>query len=700
MAAIIPSRERISQGICSDFVESEQREWLVTNNLGSYAMGTLAGTLTRRYHGLLNANINGPLGRHMVLSKAETTLMLGEQEIPLFTNRWKAINSQDTIVEPQGYQHITGFELDGRMPVWHYEMDQVRLEMRIWMEPHANITYIAYRLDPDSAYEGTVKLKSELLINSRDHHQNCFSKSFTTILNTEGNTLNVKVPELYNLKLTAVGGEIYKDGTWRENFYLKEEEDRGLPTLDNHLCAGNAILELVPGQWVGVVASLEEDYSTDIRAALNRFRSRDIEILKRARRHVPETAEAPEWIDRLMVATDSFIFSRQLGEVRGGESVIAGYPWFGDWGRDTMISFSGLTLATGRFDSARRILNTAAKFVDKGMLPNVFPGDGSTPQYNSVDAALWYIEAWRAYMKVTQDIRSLKNVFPILQKIILWYIKGTRYGIVLDPNDGLLYAGTSGMQLTWMDAKVGDEVVTPRIGKAVEVNALWFNAVNSMTRFCYQLGYNPETYGNLVKKSLHGFQRFIKPNGGGLYDVIDGPAGNDESVRPNQILAVSLPYSALDKDAQAQVVHICARELLTAYGLRTLSPYDARYQARYKGNVMQRDAAYHQGSVWAWLLGHYALAEYRVHGDPLAAQSRLDAIKDHLNTCGMGMVSELFDGTEPHIPRGAPAQAWSVAAILEAWWKLERAKRNGIKNKTSSMSNTNLERVFTPIVHS
>ena len=287
---------------------------------------------------------------------------------------------------------------------------------------------------------------------------------------------------------------------------------------------------------------------------------------------------------------------------------------------------------------------------------------------------MWYFEAWRAYLDISHDQAVLADVFPVLADMIDWHVRGTRYGIGMDPADGLLHAGEPGAQLTWMDAKIGDWVVTPRIGKPVEINALWYNALMIMADFAEQLARSPTPYRSRAARVQQGFQRFVRPDGAGLFDVLDGPAGNDATLRPNQIFAVSLPHSPLEPEAQRAVVQICGRELLTSYGLRSLAPGHPDYHPHYLGGVWERDGSYHQGPVWAWLLGHYALAEYRVHGDAAAAQARLYPIRDHLFGAGLGTVSEIFDGAPPHHPRGAPAQAWSVACTLEAWQRLERLK--------------------------
>jgi 4-alpha-glucanotransferase len=320
------------------------------------------------------------------------------------------------------------------------------------------------------------------------------------------------------------------------------------------------------------------------------------------------------------------------------------------------------------------ILETFARFVDRGMLPNVFPGAGAVPEYNTADASLWYLEAWRAYVEATGDEAALRRVFPVLADIVDWHIKGTRYGIAVDPADGLLRAGEPGMQLTWMDARVGDWVVTPRIGKPVEINALWYNALVAIAAMAARVEAPAAAYRAAAATAQHGFARFVRPEGEGLYDVVDGPDGLDMSLRPNQIFAVSLPASPLDAATQRAVLERCGRALLTSYGLRSLAPGEPGYREISSGTVAERDGAYHQGTVWAWLLGPFALAHYRVHGDPAAAQRLLEPIGDHLHDAGLGQVSEIFDGDPPHTPRGCPAQAWSVACVLEAWWRLERAK--------------------------
>jgi predicted glycogen debranching enzyme len=331
-----------------------------------------------------------------------------------------------------------------------------------------------------------------------------------------------------------------------------------------------------------------------------------------------------------------------------------------------MISLPGQTLATGRADVALRILRTFSQFVSQGMLLNVFPGAGDTPEYNTADASLWFFEAWRAYVTQTKDMTALRAAFPILADMIAWHRRGTRYGIAVDPADGLLHAGQQGVQLTWMDAKVGDWVVTPRIGKSVETNALWHNALCIVAHFATMLG-ETDTFSAPAAAARAGFARFPRPDGQGLYDVIDGPDGTDQRVRPNRIFAVSLPHSPLALPDQLRVVETCRRHLLTSYGLRSRAPGSADYHPRYQGAVRERDGGYHQGPVWAWLLGHFAVATFRVTGDADSALALLAPMRDVLTDQGLGTIGEIFDGGPPHHLRGASAQAWSVAYTLQAW---------------------------------
>jgi len=378
-------------------------------------------------------------------------------------------------------------------------------------------------------------------------------------------------------------------------------------------------------------------------------------------------------LKKLVLAADQFVVRRPLKEDPDAASIIAGYHWFSDWGRDTMIALPGLTLATGRPDITRKILSTFTHFVDRGMLPNVFPDAGETPDYNTVDATLWYFEAIRQYFATRKDEEFLSELFPTLVDIIEWHSRGTRYNIHRDSADGLLYAGEPGVQLTWMDAKVGDWVITPRIGKPIEVNALWLNALVSMSHFASVLGKPRELYDSMAQQAYSGFQRFWDDSAQYCFDVIDGPEGHDSSLRPNQIFAVSLPVSPLTHVQRRAVLDACTSQLLTSFGLRSLAPGHQDYRAVYAGGPRERDSAYHQGTVWGWLLGPYVEAHLRVFGDPAAAASFLEPIANHIRTHGLGTASEIFDGDAPFNPRGCVAQAWTVGELIRAWTAIANA---------------------------
>jgi predicted glycogen debranching enzyme len=415
-----------------------------------------------------------------------------------------------------------------------------------------------------------------------------------------------------------------------------------------------------------LVASTEPNPSLDGAAALEARQHYEQQVLLQS----SITVDTPAWVAQLVLAANQFMVRRPTADDPQGQTIIAGYHWFGDWGRDTMISLPGLTLMTGQTDVAARILRTFARFVDQGMLPNRFPDDAEQPEYNTVDAALWYIEAVRAYHAATADDALLRDLFPVLEDIIAWYRNGTRYNIRVDGSDGLLAAGEAGVQLTWMDAKVEEWVVTPRTGKPIEVNALWYHALCTMAEVAHHLGQPADVaaaYEDAAEQVRKSFGRFWNEAAGYCYDVLDGPDGHDDALRPNQVLAVALPHTPLSAEQQRAVVNICAHRLLTSHGLRSLSPDHPDYVGSYGGDPRQRDSSYHQGTVWAWLIGPFINAHLHVYGDPALAQSYLRPLAQNLTDHGVGSISEIFDGEPPFTPRGCIAQAWSVAEVLRAW---------------------------------
>lgn len=635
----------------------EEREWLATNGLGSFASGTVAGHLTRRYHGLLIAALDPPLGRTLLGVKLDEIATCAGKAYPLSTNRWES-----QALEPEGYKNIESFHLDGTIAVWRFQLGQSLIEKRIWMEPKANTTYVFFQIVEAPV---PVQLTLKAIANFRGYHNT-----------THANGWRLEVSEIAKgLKVNAFQGAtpyyILSDrakatikNEWYNRYFLSKEQERGLDCVEDHLHAGTFDIVLKKGESATLLFTTESSPQLDGSAALQRRKHYEKELLAKQNK--------PDWIKQLTLAADAFIVDRPTQGSKNGKTIIAGYHWFGDWGRDTMISLAGLTLTTGRETIAKSILQTFAKFVDQGMLPNRFPDSNQKPEYNTVDATLWYFQAIRAYYEATKDLSLIQELFPILSDIIHWHQKGTRYQIRVDPNDGLLYAGEKGVQLTWMDAKIGDWVVTPRIGKPVEINALWFNALKIMGEFAQLLKQPSDAFDRASQQASDGFQRFWNLEKQLCYDVLDGPDGNDLTIRPNQIFAVSLPYSPISSEYQKSIVETCGQRLFTPRGLRSLDPSDSRYRGRYSGSPSERDAVYHQGTVWAWLLGPYALAHYRVYKNQKESLKILEPMAAHLLDAGLGTCSEIFDADSPFTPRGCIAQAWSVAEILRAWHQLHR----------------------------
>jgi predicted glycogen debranching enzyme len=471
-------------------------------------------------------------------------------------------------------------------------------------------------------------------------------------------------------RLSISQGRFTAAPEWYWNFWHRMEAERGLDATEDLLMPGTFAADLSLEQPVYLVATAE--------TAEPALGADVLDVLKAASQRLtaPLPKTAPAWIRTLAQASDQFIVRRDGARGAASSSIIAGYPWFTDWGRDTMISLPGLATALGRYNLAAGILRTYAGFVDAGMLPNCFPDAGEVPQYNTADATLWMFQAIDDYLLAKRDPDLVRELFPTLMRVIHAHSEGTRYGIRVDPVDGLLHAGAPGTQLTWMDAKHGDEVFTPRIGKPVEINALWLNALDVAARLASGAGVIDEQRfcQSLLARAGTSFSRFWNEERACLYDVIDvdGTDALDARIRPNQILAVALPYCRLSHERMRAVVDCCGRELLTSYGLRTLSPKDPGYVGRYGGDARRRDAAYHMGTAWPWLLGPFARAHYRAYGDARLAQSFLEPLAQHLGSACLGTVSEIFDGDAPHSARGCFAQAWSVAEILRTWIYLER----------------------------
>jgi predicted glycogen debranching enzyme len=650
-----------------------RREWLVTNGIGGYAMGSLAGARTRRYHSLLTATLQPPTKRVVMVGNLDAWVEIDGRRSPLVTHEWAA-----GVVLPDGYRHLESFRLEGTIPVFTWALGDVRIIQRIWMPHGCNTTYITYTYARGTA---DVRLVLKPLCTYRDHHKISkggfpFDVKPIQAPWPGGQGLSILAHPTQSLlpsrpfRFLANQGTVHTESEWWWSFHLAGEKQRGLDDQEDLFAAGTLTAELDLGDTLAVVFTAEEDDPDTWENSLHAEQERQNRLLAQA-----DADDAPPWIRQLVLAADQFIVSRSIAG-QPGESILAGYPWFSDWGRDTMIALPGLTFATNRPDDGDTILRTYAKFVDQGMLPNRFPDAGQAPEYNTGDATLWYFQAVYAGCKACgPDHPVLRELYPVLVSILEWHIKGTRFNIRRDPDDGLLYAGALGLQLTWMDVKIDDWVVTPRIGKPVEINALWYNALRIVAELAGILGYTDavERFTTMADQVYESFNARFWYSAGYLYDVIDGPDGDDPTLRPNQIFAVSLPFPLLSDEKARAVVDICARELVISYGLRSLAPDEADYIGHYGGDPLQRDSCYHQGTAWGWLIGPFVSAHYRVYQDAQAAFSYVEPLADHLADHGLGSISEIFDGDPPHTPRGCSAQAWSVAEVLRVWRELRPA---------------------------
>ena len=650
--------------VCGEPALAEQREWLVTNGLGSVACGTIGGAPTRSYHGFLVAALQPPVDRTLLVAPLRERALLEGRDHPLTE------------------LHTESFHLEGTIPCWTFALADLRLEKRIFMPAGVQASYAHYRLVRG---EAPLRLEIEVPVQHRSHHGGPRPR-----LRSEAVASGVRIhPHTGgSFQVLSSGGRWWVPSTprWREDIHLAREAERGLACRDAHLEAARVQIELSPERpCLTLVATTAAAVRLDGEKVLAERIDTERRLLERWRRARPEVAAAaPPWIRQLVLAADQFLVQRSLaGETpASGRSVIAGYPWFDDWGRDTMIALPGLTLATGRGEEAVAILRTYAAHLDRGMLPNRFPGGGGLPDprhgYNTVDAALWFFQAVRAVVLEDDHDDVLRELYPRLAGIVEHHRDGSRCGIGMDPRDGLLRAGEADSQLTWMDARHDGRSVTPRIGKPVEVNALWHSALAAMAEFAARLGEDPAPFRAMAARTRRGFARFWCEERGHCFDVLDVPGGGgDASLRPNQLLALSLPHRLLPPPLERSLLRHCAQRLLTSHGLRSLDPRDPRYQGRYGGNRSERDEAYHQGTAWAWWLGPFALAHGRIHGDPEGALSFLEPIAHHLRAAGLGSVSEIFDGDAPHAPRGCIAQAWSVAEVLRAWTELRRLQAGG-----------------------
>ncbi len=687
----------LDQSVCADINSGLNHEWLVTNGLGGYASGSIVGAATRSYHGLLVAALRSAAERYVLVTKVDEVVALADgQTLQLGVNEY-----QSGAIDPQGYHYLASFALEGDISCFVYQLNEhLRLEKRIWMEYGENTTFIEYILRDSSVRERArdpLMLTLQPFCVQRDHHSVTHgSLDWHWLVESLGNGCQLRSHEDSPSYFLWMGRAAHftPGGLWYWGVHHRRDQERGLNSVEDVYLPGTLSVPIVPDERVTLVISAESKLAVAVGSvqheeyvahALRRHQRRIKQLLDIADRTTTNLARRDAVHARLTLAADQFIVTRPQPQeaqlVRSKirlpsdrKTIIAGYPWFTDWGRDTMISLPGLLLCTGRYSEARGLLRAFASYLRDGLIPNRFPDDGRTPEYNTADATLWMFHALNSYLNTTNDWPLLKELFPRLVEIITWHIQGTAYGIGMDPVDCLLKAGVPGSQLTWMDARIDSWVVTPRYGKPVEINALWYCALACMEKWAIHLSVDALQYGQLRAQIQQSFtHRFWSEEAGYLYDVVDvgGVSGqNDSSLRPNQLFAASLTNHLLTDVQTKRMLQQVTDHLLTPLGLRTLSPNDPAYHAHFNGNPYQRDSAYHQGTVWPWLIGPYIDVHLRVFNDAVAALQLLQSLVQHLWEACLGTLSEVTEPESPFTPGGCFAQAWSVAELLRAWLAL------------------------------
>ncbi len=653
-------------------------EWLVTNGLGGYASGTVNGAITRRYHGLLIAALPNPLGRMMMLNGLSERLRLPGGRV-VYTGAEELAD-----VSPEHTLPIAEFRLETGLPVWRYEVDGFVLEKRLLMLYRQNTVYISYRL---AAGEGKLRLGLRPAIHFRHHDAavNTGVRHPYRLAVSDAQFEITSIPGFPTLRLRMEGASaaFTFEGKETGTIRYRTERHRGYEWQGSLWSPGYFRADLAVGEETTLIASTESwdkigalTPETAFRAEMDRRA-----LLLAAAAPAARTGPAAEWLlaaDQFLIEPAGRVEDAARARAAGDEvrTVIAGYHWFTDWGRDTMISLEGLTLSTGRHSEAGWILRTFGHYVRDGLIPNLFPEGEKEGLYHTADATLWFFHALHRYTELTGDRATLKLLLPKLVDIVDHHMRGTRFGIGVDPADGLLRQGQEGYQLTWMDAKVGDWVVTPRRGKAVEINALWYNALRLLEKWLTEEGGQeraPEAAEAAARVRESFNRRFWFEEGGYLYDVVDAEGGgNDDACRPNQVMAISLDFPVLDRARWKPVMDVVAERLLTPVGLRSLAPGHPDFKPKYDGDLRSRDAAYHQGTVWAWLIGPYVDAWLKLHpGRPAQARRFVEGLIPQMNEQCIGSISEVFDAEPPYTPRGCIAQAWSVAEALRCWVKTE-----------------------------
>ncbi len=624
-------RITLDESQCRNLAVSSRREWILTNGIGGYAMGTASGMLARRYHGHLIAAVTPPTGRMLLLATIEETVQGSGPPVGVSTNQYPGA------VHPEGYLYLRRFEAARDYVRWSYRTASGELTKELRLHPGTNAVTVRYR----NTGKAPLLLTARPLVCHRDHHGEFHERhDYPQALLFPPNG-EVVEQDGVGLFLSHPGAHRVPVQGWYYRFEHLREIDRGLPARDDLFCPVELRWELRPGEEATLVAA----------------DSPNVEPMPAA----PDEEEARGVGPMLRQAAERFLI-----ETPSRRTVIAGWPWFTDWGRDTMISLPGLCLHTGRIEMARGILDDHASLLDGGLIPNRIPEVGEKPEDNTVDATLWFVNAIGRTLEKEWDEAFARRMLAAVEKVFDAHMAGTKHGIWVDLADGLLTQGEAGLQLTWMDAKVGDWVVTPRAGKPVEINGLWANACRTMAWLAERLG-SPRAaeFGAAGDRAASSFEaRFWNEARGFYFDTVDP---DDASLRPNQVLAMALPHSPCDADHARRALAVVGTELATPYGLRTLGPGEPDYTGRYEGDMGRRDAAYHQGTAWPWLLGPYATAVARFGEGPAEARRLLREAKSMLTEDGLGGIAEVYDGDSPQRPGGCPWQAWSVGEILRAW---------------------------------
>lgn len=656
-------------------------EWLVTNGLGGYASSSISGITTRKYHGLLVAALPPPFGRTIMLNHLSEKVVL-----PDGSYYWLGCEEREHgEIHLEGMSHLKEFRLDDGLPVWIFELNGVIIEKRILLIHLQNTVHITYRL-LSSHHPHSIHLTLRPSIHFRPHEAPVnIPIDQPYVITAVENRYEISNPYLPPLKLFMEGqkAKFTLENKNIKNVLFRVEARRGYESVGDLWSPGYFKVDLTLNHEATLIASTESwatIHALSPPQALQAEYSRRHQLLQAASSHANTkmTSELILAADQFIITPASRLEDAARARAAGDEirTVIAGYHWFTDWGRDTMISLEGLTLCTGRYREAGWILRTFNHYIKDGLIPNMFPEGQNEGLYHTADATLWFFHALGRYLQVTKDRETLRLILPNLITIIDHHIKGTKFGIRMDPSDALLAQGAEGYQLTWMDAKVGNWVVTPRRGKPVEINALWYNALRFLEKWLIEEkleedAYRIKGYADQVNESFN--SKFWHEEGNYLYDVIDGENGNDPSCRPNQIFAISLDYPVLVHARWKGVIELVKEKLLTPYGLRSLAPDHPDYKSRYDGDLRSRDASYHQGTVWSWLIGPFIDAWLKIHPDDTeGARHFLQGFDHHLSDAGIGSISEIFDATEPYVPRGCIAQAWSVAEVLRCLVKIER----------------------------